>query len=105
MPSIGKLMKQAQKMQAEATRIQAELANKTVEFTAGGGVCKVVAKGDGSIVSITLDKSAVTPDDVEMLQDLLLAGVNGALDAAKKLGEAEMGKLTAGLNLPPGLGF
>ena len=98
-------MKQAQKMQAEATRIQAEMANKTVEFTAGGGALKVVAKGDGMIASITLDKGAVNPDDVEMLQDLLLAGINGALDAAKKMADAEMSKLTAGLQLPPGLGF
>ncbi len=102
MPSFGKLMKQAQKMQADAARMQAELANKTVEFTAGGGVVKVVAKGDGTLASLTVDKSAVNPDDVEMLQDLLLAGVNGALDAARKMSEAEMSKLTAGLQLPPG---
>ncbi len=102
MPSLGKLMKQAQKMQADAARLQDELAQKTCEFTAGGGALKVVAKGDGSLVSLTLDKSVVNPDDVEMLQDLLLAGINGALDAARKLGEAEMAKLTAGLQLPPG---
>jgi DNA-binding YbaB/EbfC family protein len=95
-------MKQAQKMQADAARMQAELATKTVEFTAGGGAVKVVAKGDGMLASITVDKNAVNPDDVEMLQDLLLAGVNGALDAAKKMSEAEMAKLTAGLQLPPG---
>jgi DNA-binding YbaB/EbfC family protein len=98
-------MKQAQKMQAEAARIQAELAAKTVEFTAGGGALKVVAKGDGTLAGITVDKTVLNPDDVEMLQDLLLAGVNGALDAAKKMADAEMSKLTAGLQLPPGLGF
>ncbi|AQS57803.1 YbaB/EbfC family nucleoid-associated protein [Desulforamulus ferrireducens] len=98
--NMNKMMKQVQKMQQEMVRMQEELANRTVEATAGGGAVKVVASGKQEIVSITIKPEAVDPDDVEMLQDLLLAAVNEALRQSQEMVSKEMGKLTGGLNIP-----
>jgi DNA-binding YbaB/EbfC family protein len=103
--NIQKMMKQAQKMQEELARTQEALAEQTVEVTAGGGMITVVANGAGDIVSIKIQPEAVDPEDVEGLEDLVLTGVKQAIAKGKALAEAEMGKVTAGLGLPPGMGF
>jgi DNA-binding YbaB/EbfC family protein len=100
MKGMGDMMKQAQKLQARMLEIQKELAEKTVESAAGGGMIKVVANGRQQIVSIRIEKEVVNPEDVEMLQDLILAAVNDALTKSQEMVAAEMGKLTGGLNLP-----
>lgn len=98
--NMNKMMKQVQKMQQDMAKMQEELANRTVEATAGGGAVKVVASGKQEIVSITLKPEAVDPEDIEMLQDLLLAAVNEALRQSQEMVSKEMGKLTGGLNIP-----
>ena len=100
MSSIGKLMKQATRIQKDMEAAQAALANKTVESTSGGGAIKIVAKCDGTLESIKLDPAAVTPDDVGLLEDLILTAVNTALNEAKEVSNEEMGKLTSGLKIP-----
>lgn len=94
---IRGMMQQAAKMQKEMKRIQDEAAEKTVEITAGGGMVKVVATGNQLIQSIRIDPEVLKMDDIQMLQDLVTAGVNEALKASQKLVSDEMGKLTAGL--------
>ena len=105
--NFNKMLKQAQKMQADATKMQAELAAKTFTASVGGGKVTVTATGAGEVVSIKISKDVVDPDDVEMLEDLVLSGVKQAIDEGKKTAEAEMGKLTAGLGGMglPGMGF
>ena len=103
--NIQKMMKQAAKMQEQMAQAQAELAEKTVTATVGGGKVTVVATGAGDVVSIKIDKAVVDPEDVEMLEDLILTGVKKAIEDGKALQQSEMGKLTAGMGLPPGLGF
>ena len=103
--NIKKMMQQAAKMQEQMAQTQAELADKTVTATAGGGKVTVVANGAGDVVSIKISKDVVDPEDVEMLEDLILTGVNKAIEEGKALAQSEMGKLTAGMGLPPGLGF
>ena len=100
MKGMGDMMKQAQKLQARMLKIQEELAEKTVESAAGGGMIKVVANGRQQLVSIRIEKEVVNPEDVEMLQDLVLAAVNDALTKSQEMVAAEMGKLTGGLKLP-----
>ncbi|MEJ2041586.1 MAG: YbaB/EbfC family nucleoid-associated protein [Desulfosarcinaceae bacterium] len=100
MKGMGNMMKQAQKLQSKMLKLQEELAERTVETTAGGGMVKVVANGRNQVLSLTIDKEAVDPDDVEMLQDLVLAAVNDALAKAQEMVAGEMGKLTGGFNLP-----
>jgi DNA-binding YbaB/EbfC family protein len=100
---LGDMMRQAQKLQQEMMRAQEEAKKKTVEASAGGGMVTVVASGAGEIVSIKIEKDVVNPDDVEMLQDLVLAAANEALKRAQEMVNEEMSKLTGGLNLP-GLG-
>jgi DNA-binding YbaB/EbfC family protein len=100
MSSLGKLMKQAQRMQQQVTQIQAELANRTVEATSGGGAVKVVAKCDGTIASVKIAPQAVNPADAQLLEDMILSAANQALSQAKEISTAEMGKATAGFNLP-----
>lgn len=100
MRNMGNMMKQAQKLQARMLKMQEELAGRTVEATAGGGMVKVVANGRQQVVSIAIEKEVVDPEDVEMLQDLLLAAVNDALTKSQEMVSAEMGKLTGGLGLP-----
>jgi hypothetical protein len=81
-------------------RLQDELAEKTIESTAGGGMVKVVANGKQQIVAIQIEKEVVDPDDVEMLQDLIMAAVNDALTKSQEMVSAEMAKLTGGLSIP-----
>ncbi|MEW6671429.1 MAG: YbaB/EbfC family nucleoid-associated protein [Thermodesulfobacteriota bacterium] len=100
MKGMGNMMKQAQKLQTQMMRLQEEMAEKTVEATAGGGMIKVVANGRQQILSIQIEKEVVDPDDVEMLQDLVLAAVNDALQKSQEMVSAEMSKLTGGLNIP-----
>jgi hypothetical protein len=100
MAGLGKFLKQAQKMQTEMARVQEELAQREVEASAGGGAVKAIARCDGTIASIKIDPKVVDPKDVEMLEDLVLGAVTNALASAKKTQEEEMGKITAGMNLP-----
>ncbi len=100
MSSIGKLMKQAARMQQQVEQTQAALANRTVEATSGGGAVKVVAKCNGTIASIKIDPQALNPGDAQLLEDMILTAINQALDQAKEISTAEMGKATAGFNLP-----
>ena len=100
MKGMGNMMKQAQKLQSKTLKMQEELAEKTVETSAGGGMISVVANGRQQLVSITIDKEVVDPDDVEMLQDLILAAANDALNKAQEMVAGEMGKLTGGFNIP-----
>jgi DNA-binding YbaB/EbfC family protein len=100
MKGMGDMMKQAQKLQAKMIKLQEELAEKTVETSAGGGMVKVIANGKQQIVSIKIEKEVVDPEDVEMLQDLVLAAVNDALAKSQEMVSGEMGKLTGGLKIP-----
>ena len=100
MSSIGKLMKQAARIQKQLEAKQSELAAKTVEATSGGGVVKVIAKCDGTIAAIKIDPQAVNPSDVSMLEDLVLTAANNALTQAKQIQNDEMGTVAGGLNLP-----
>ncbi len=96
-------MKQAARMQRDMEQIQNDLAKRTVEATSGGGAVKVVAKCDGSIASVKIDPQALNPSDAQLLEDMILTAANQALAQAKEISTAEMGKVTAGFNLP-GLG-
>lgn len=100
MSSIGKLMKQAARIQQQMEAVQAQLAAKTIEATSGGGAVKVVARCDGSLASIKIDPQAANPADVQLLEDMLLAAANNALGQAKEISNNEMGKVTSGLSLP-----
>ena len=100
--NINKLMKQAQKMQEQMAKTQAELEEKTVEVQAGGGKVTVVANGAGDVVSIKIAKEIVDPEDIEILEDLVLSGVQQAIEQGKALAQSEMSKLTGGMGLPPG---
>jgi DNA-binding YbaB/EbfC family protein len=100
---LGDIMREAQKLQSKMAEMQEEAKKKTVEATAGGGMVTVVASGAGEIISIKIEKDVVNPDDVEMLQDLIMAAVNEALRRAQEMVNGEMSKLTGGLQLP-GLG-
>ena len=97
---LGNIMKQAQKMQEDMQKAQADLANIEVTGEAGGGMVKVIANGGQKIESIVFEKEVIDPEDVEMLQDLVLAAVNDALNKSQEMVSAEMGKLTGGLNIP-----
>lgn len=100
---MANLQRMAMQMQQDMARVQAELETLTVEGTAGGGVVKATVSGKQVLTELVIDNSAVDPDDVEMLQDLVLAAVNEALDASRALAEQKMGAVTAGLRIP-GLG-
>jgi len=100
MKNMGNMMKQAQKLQSKMLKIQEEMAEKAVEATAGGGMVKVVANGKQQILSVQIEKEVVDPEDVEMLQDLILAAVNDVLVKSQEMITAEMSKLTGGLNIP-----
>ncbi len=100
MSSIGKLMKQAARMQQQMEQIQSDLAKRTVEASSGGGAVKVVAKCDGTLGSIKIDPQAINPADAQLLEDLILTAANQALNQAKEISTAEMGKVTAGFSLP-----
>ena len=100
MSNIGKLMKQAAKMQQQMEQTQSALAARTVEATSGGGAVKVIARCDGTVATIKIDPAAVNPADAQLLEDMLVTAVNQALEQAKEISNAEMGKITQGLNLP-----
>jgi DNA-binding YbaB/EbfC family protein len=100
MKGLGKMMKQAQQLQSKMLKLQEELAEKTVETSSGGGMVKVVANGKQQLVSIQIEQEVVDPDDMEMLQDLILAAVNDALTKAQEMVSGEMSKLTGGMNIP-----
>ncbi|RFC46124.1 MAG: hypothetical protein DVB23_001760 [Verrucomicrobia bacterium] len=98
----AKLMKQMQKMQQDMQKAQDDLAKRQVEVSVGGGSVTVVANCAGDLLSIKIKKEAVDPDDVEMLEDLILSGVKQAIDQGRATAAKEMSKLTAGLPIPPG---
>ena len=100
MKNMNAMMKQAQNLQKKMLKTQEELATRTVEATAGGGMVKVIANGGQKIESIELEKEVVDPEDLEMLQDLILAAVNDALKKSQDMVSSEMSKLTGGLNIP-----
>jgi DNA-binding YbaB/EbfC family protein len=105
-PNLNQLMKQAQKMQQELVTAQAELAEAEVTGTAGGGLVTVVVSGSGEVKSIKIDPKAVDPDDVETLEDLVLAALHTASESARKLAEEKMGPVTGGLGgMGGGLGL
>ena len=101
---IGDLMRQAQKLQTQMAKVQEEMAEKTVEGSSGGGMVTVIASGKLEVVGVTIDPEVIDPDDIEMLQDLVVAAVNDALRKAQEMVSGEMGKLTGGLGINiPGL--
>jgi len=106
-PGMGDFLKQAQKIQEKLQEIQEELASKRVEGTAGGGMVTAVANGKHEVVEIRIDRQVVDPNDLEMLEDLIVAAVNQAIAKSHELANAEMGKVAGGLlpNLPGGLKF
>jgi DNA-binding YbaB/EbfC family protein len=97
---INKMMKQVQQMQADMARVQEELANETVEASAGGGVVTVTATGSGEIKAITIAPEAIDPDDPELLADMILGAVNEALRSANDLAQSRLGGMAGGLGLP-----
>ena len=103
--NIQKMLKQAQKMQEQMQKTQEELAQKEVEVTAGGGKITVKANGAGDVISIKISKDVVDPNDVEMLEDLVLSGVQKAIEEGRAIMQEEMGKITGGMGLPPGMGL
>jgi DNA-binding YbaB/EbfC family protein len=98
--NVMKLMKQAQTMQKDMERIQAELATKRVEFSSGGGMVTATATGDGGVVSLKIDPKVINPADKEMLEDLVLAAVDGAIKKSREMASGEMAKVTAGMGMP-----
>ena len=97
---IGNIMKQAQQMQKRMAQLQQELEERRIEASAGGGMVKAVVSGKQQLISLTIDPKAVDPDDVEMLQDLVVAAVSEALKQSQQLAQEEMAKITGGMNLP-----
>lgn len=103
MGNMAGMMKKVQKLQADMAKVQEELKARTLEVSTGGGAVKVVVNGEKKIQSIKIAPSAVDPEDVEMLEDLVAAAVNEAMSKVDDMMSQEMGKLTGGLNLPPGM--
>ena len=99
-PNMNQMLKQAQKMQEQMLKMQEELETKTYEASAGGGAVSVKISGKKELMEITLSEAVVDPDDIEMLQDLIIAAVNEGLRKASESSENELGKLTGGLNIP-----
>jgi len=98
--NMNKMMKQVQKMQQDIANMQEEMKTRTVECTAGGGMIKVIANGNNEIIAIEINPQVVDPEDVEMLQDLVLAAVNEALKMAQEMVAQEMNRLTGGMKIP-----
>ena len=94
------MMRQAQQLQQRMMKLQEELESETVETTAGGGVVRAVVTGKLKVESIVIDPEVVTPDDVDMLQDLVLAAVNDGLEKAQEMASSRMSELTGGMNIP-----
>lgn len=103
MKGLGNIMKEAQKLQQQMEALQAEVAKKKVQATAGGGMVTVEASGKQELLSIKIDREVINPEDAQMLEDLVLAACNEALRQSREMVQAEMSKLTAGLKIP-GLG-
>ncbi len=99
-PNMGNLMKQAQKMQQEMAKVQEELADETVEASAGGGTVTVTVTGALEVRAVKINPEAVDPEDVEMLEDLVAAATNEALKAAQDLAASKMSRVTGGMNIP-----
>src|SRR5688572_4320296 len=97
---MGNIMKQAQQMQQKMLKMQEEMAERMVEASVGGGMVTVVANGRSEVISVKIEPQAVDPDDIEMLEDLILAGVNEALRKAQEMMANEMTKLTGGMKIP-----
>ena len=97
MASIGKLMKQAAKMQRQMQEAQAQMADKAIEASSGGGAVKVTATCDGTVKSIKIDPDAVDAEDISILEDMVLGAVNQALEQGREIQASEMGKLTGGM--------
>jgi DNA-binding YbaB/EbfC family protein len=100
MSSVGKLMRQAQRIQQQMETVQASIAQKTIETTSGGGAVKVVVSGDGQLKALHINPDAVNKDDVAFLEDLLLTAINQGLTQAKEVSNKEMGSVTQGFGLP-----
>ncbi|MDA8123801.1 MAG: YbaB/EbfC family nucleoid-associated protein [Deltaproteobacteria bacterium] len=100
MPDFGNIMKQAKKMQEQMLKLQEGLAAKTVDATAGGGMVSVTVNGKFEVLSLKIEKEVVNPEDVEMLQDLVVAAVNEGIRKAQEMAAAEMGKITGGMSIP-----
>ena len=98
--NMNQLMKQAQKMQQQMAEMQEELANKTLEVSSGGGAVKVTVSGEKKILDLTISPDVVDPDDVEMLQDLVMSAINEALRQMDEAVNSQMSKVTGGLNMP-----
>lgn len=98
--NLGNLMKQAQQMQEKLLKMQEELATRTVEASAGGGMVTVTVNGKSEVMSIKIEKEVVDPEDVEMLEDLVAAAVNEALRKAQEMMQEEMSRVTGGLKIP-----
>ena len=103
MGNMSGMMKKVQKLQAEMSKLQEELKQRTLEVTAGGGAVKVVINGEKQLQQLIIAPEAVDPEDVEMLQDLVVSAVNEAIKKVDDMMAQEMGKLTGGLGLPPGM--
>jgi DNA-binding YbaB/EbfC family protein len=97
---MGGMLQQVQRMQEEMLKVQEALKDEAVTFTAGGGAVTVVVTGDQKVVSIALTREAVDPEDLEMLQDLIVSSVNGALEKSRELAAERLGKVTGGLSIP-----
>ena len=103
MGNMGGMMKKMQKLQADMAKLQEELKLRTIEVSAGGGAVKIVMNGEKQVQSLTIAPTAVDPEDVEMLEDLMVAAFNEATQKIDDMMAQEMGKLTGGMNLPKGL--
>ncbi len=97
---IGNIMKQAQQMQRRMAEMQEELENKQVEASAGGGMVTAVVNGKQQLLELKIEPTAVDPEDVEMLQDLVTAAVNEAIKKSQQMAQEEMSKITGGMNIP-----
>ena len=97
---LGNIMKQAQQMQAKMGRVQQELEKREIEATAGGGMVTAKVNGKQELLSLQIEKDVVDPEDVELLQDLVMAAVNEAIKQSQKMIQEEMGKVTGGMNIP-----
>lgn len=97
---LGNIMKQAQQMQQKIARLQQELEGREIEATAGGGMVTAVVNGKQQLLSVKIEQAVVDPDDVEMLEDLVMAAINEALKQSQEMMQQEMGKVTGGMNLP-----
>lgn len=100
MKGMGKILKQAAKMQKEMARVQSELASTEVEFSAGGGSVTARVSGDQRLLSLRIEPEILQGGDAEMVEDLVIAAVNGAMDKARSTASEQMGRLTGGLGLP-----